>query len=205
MASSRRILQQSDPLAWTSLRNICRCSRVLTHPTHFKPAAPHSPATFTESSQDLRCNRTKKTLSIAKRVGCKSYVYGEKSGIYDVLTLKWNLFSSSLFISVSLDLFLNFNTTKLFNNKSWVRELSQGKNPREIPFDAEAEVTQMAAGIVKIFLKAWNLQMCTNAWDWGKKKTAFSPSEPLESANCQISTVRFIQIIMHVFWETSCL
>lgn len=46
-----------------------------------------------------------------------------------------------------------FQHNQLFNNKSWVRDLSLGKNPREIPFDAEAEVTQMPEDIVKI-LKA---------------------------------------------------
>jgi len=56
-----------------------------------------------------------------------------------------------LIVYIRKSLFFNFKTSNVtFNNVSWVRELSQGKNPREIPSDAEhAEVTQMLRELIR--------------------------------------------------------
>ena len=130
---------------------------------------------------------------------------------HDFLTLKWSLFSSSFFFVRKSWLVFEISKQPNFISVSWPRELSQGKNPREIPFNAEAEVTQMAPRIFSQKIKgllqdsdARNLQMYINAGNLGQKRNCFQPIWTLQlQIYCLISNY---QIIMHVFWVNgSCL
>lgn len=71
----------------------------------------------------------------------------DQSGIrFSYLEMK-SLFKLIVY-NLSGFVFLGTSRQPTFKSESWARELSQGKNPREIPFHTEhAEVAPMAASL----------------------------------------------------------
>ena len=87
------------------------------------------------------------------------------SRTHDFLTLKWSLFSSSLFTSVSPDLFLDFKTTSFYQ-----RQLAKGIVPGGKPKGNSLSTLKRKSC-------KWpeheNLQMYINAGNLAKKRNCF--------------------------------